>query len=369
MRLLTWRKSTFVVGLVSLAASAGCALIADLSQFNGYVAVDGGVSPGVDSSTGDDQSAGDDATTDEASSSDGSTHDGGDAVATGDGPATDTGPNPLGTSWCSVNVDDATMLCDDFDEGASDTALSFPRAQSWGHNDTAGEDGFNTADYAQGSAPRSLNVITPCAGPGAGCVPNYIQDQWISPNGLTSSPHGIVFSFALKIEDFDVNASDVSLVAVGNGSNWRLSIDYAGGATSNGNNQLLESTTNDAGVDTFNKTVIGFPDWTDPCTGGSDGGSPEAGDAGDGGICIGGWVNFQLMVDFVGTSAACAGSGGPCATLTYNGKNAFAGGAILASIAPPPIAAVQVVIGANYIQAPAQGMLLQYDNIKVEALP
>jgi len=30
---------------------------------------------------------------------------------------------------------------------------------------------------------------------------------------------------------------------------------------------------------------------------------------------------------------------------------------------------VQVVIGANYIQAPAQGMLLQYDNIKVEALP
>jgi hypothetical protein len=363
MRLLTRRRSTFVVGFVSLAASAGCSLIADLSQFNGYGAADGSA-PGVDSSSGDEQGQGDDTSPDQASSNDGPTHDG-EAGATGDGPVIDA-PNPLGTSWCSANFDDATLLCDDFDEGRADQFLTYPYGAVWSINQAGGTDGINRVDYAPGSAPFSMEVITACSTGTDGCQSAASQDQFTA---TVTAPSGVILSFALKIEDFDVTAGDVSLVTVGNGNfgggGWRLSLDYMGGAGSS-QNTFFEYFTFDGGADSYNKTLIEFPDFTDPCLSAGDGGVP---DAGDGGICVGGWVTIQIMADYIGTSAVCATTGGPCATITYNGQSAILGGGSVIAITPPSMPTTQVLLGANYIQTSAQAMHLQYDNIKVEALP
>jgi hypothetical protein len=384
MRLLIRRRVVLVIGSLS-AASAGCSILADLSQFNGYTDASAGDGGGLDSSS-DSPGVGPDEAGDEGSD-DGAARDAGDAavdgVAPGDAPGGDA-PNPLGTSWCSVNVDQATVLCADWDEGRADSYVTYEPCvgtgcsannQQWNLNQVGGTDGLDRADYALGSAPASLDIETVCTGgTGADCQSTTAsQLQFIQ---TVTAPHGVVFSFALKIPNFDLNATDVSLVTLGNGGDWRLSLDYAGGTNPNSDNQFLEIHTDDAGVSTITKTVISFPDFfTNPCLSSGDAGTEggvdpaDAGDAGDGGICIGGWINFEMMVDLLGTSATCVSSGGPCATVTYDGQNAIVGGGTVIPISPPTLASWQVLIGANYIQAPAQPMSLHYDNVKVEALP
>jgi hypothetical protein len=329
----------------------------------------------VDSSTADEQPAGNDTgTVDQATSStDGPAHDGGDAVAPGDGPPVDTGlPNPLGISWCSVNVDPATIFCDDFDEGRVDMYATDPPGAAISINQGGGAGGINKTDHSTGSAPASLDIITVCTGTSLGPLCQATASQYQYTYGV-QAPKGLIFSFDLKIEDFDVNAGDVSLVTIGNGSfaagGWRVSLDYAGGTGPSNNNQFLQYFIGDGGAATNIKTVIEFPDFTDPCND-DEGGAPEAGaDAGEGGICVGGWVTIQIMVDFFGTSDICVQSGGPCATITYNGESAIVGGGTIIPIDPPPMTTVDVLYGANYIQQPAKEMHLQYDNLKIDALP
>jgi hypothetical protein len=287
----------------------------------------------------------------------------------GDGPSIP--PNPLlGNSWCSANFNAATVLCDDFDQGRADYDLTYPYGAQWQQNKVGGSDALNATDHARGSAPDSLSVQTPCVGPESGCVASYSQEQLISPS--VPAPAGVIFSFAMKTTNFDVFADDVSIAVVDDGGDWRISLDYAGGNDPNSNNQFLEGHTLDGGANVVTRTVIGFPDFTDPCPSSGDAGGEGgamAADSGDGGICIGGWVTIQVMVDVLGTTAVCAASGGPCATLTYNGQNAILGGATIIPITPPSSPTMQVVIGANFIAGPAQAMLLQFDNIKVDALP
>jgi hypothetical protein len=397
MRRLTKRRAALVVlGLAATTASAGCALIADLSQFDGYVdaSTDGSVEAASDAPVADELPAIVD--TGSAETSDGGPDDagdGGDAPLTTDGPTGDA-PSLYGTSWCSTNIDEATVLCADFDERTTDKFETFPYGGAWLPNQLGGTDGIDRADFAVGSAPASVEIVTACtmATMTPGCITGgNTQEQLIT---TVTAPHGILFSYALKIEDFDLDASDVSTVVVANlpspsGSpDWQVSLDYKGGNNAGSDNQLLESHIDDAGGKTYAETAINFPDFTNQCLGGSDDGGDagstddeggaisDGGDGGDGasaadsGVCIGGWVNFQVMVDLVGTSAACTPSGGPCVTITYDGVNAIVGGGSVIPITPPvSVGTLQIIIGANYIQAPAQSMTLLYDNVKAEALP
>jgi hypothetical protein len=419
VRLIGGRSSALVAGLLA-AASASCALIADLNQFDGYatVAPEGSVEPGLDSSTGIDSPAGVDSPTgvdssagvdsstgvdssagvdsstgvdssagvdssggedrsvaddtgvdQDAPSGDGTAQDAADAADGPDGDGPSIPPNPLlGNSWCSVNFNNATVLCDDFDQGRPDNSLTFPYGGQWDQNKLGGSDAIDTTDHAPGSPPSSLDVHAACVGPQAPCEPSYAQEQFISPE--LSAPAGLILSFAVKSTNFDVTAGDVSIAVVGGASDWRLSLDYAGGNNPNSDNQFLEGHTLDGGASVNAKTVIAFPDFADPCeiTGDAGDGGGKAPDAGDGGICIGGWVTIQMVVDVVGTTAVCATTGGPCVTLTYDGQNAIVGGETVIPITPPPSATMKVVLGDNFIQGPAQAMLLQFDNIKVDAL-
>ena len=231
-------------------------------------------------------------------------------------------------------------------------------------NDLGGTDGVSKADHASGSAPASLLVLTSCAGPGSGCQPLETQVQLAA--GVTA-PHGVVFDFALKVASFDLNAPDVSLALVGDvAAPWHCSLDYAGGTGSNSANEFLETLTLDGGAQQFHETTIGWPSFTDTCASG-DGGTTDAADAGDGRYSDG-WVNVEMRIDLVGASPVCAGS--PCATVSYDGHNALVGGAASIPITPPAsLSSLQIAIGPNYIQAPAQSMAFEYDNVKVEALP
>src|ERR1700733_12764932 len=158
MRRVTRRSAAVLIGLASAGASAGCALIADLSQFNGYVdaaASDGSVESSTDSRAPDELPAIGDTGAAVDAGEGGSPEDAADAdtaTALADGAASDA-PNPLGASWCSANVDKATVLCADFDERSSDKFLTFPYGSSWTPNDQGGTDGLDRADYALGSGP------------------------------------------------------------------------------------------------------------------------------------------------------------------------------------------------------------------------
>jgi hypothetical protein len=154
---------------------------------------------------------------------------------------------------------------------------------------------------------------------------------------------------------------------------WSTSLVFTGGV--NGTSRLLTFRSNDAGG-SYDNTPFEWPSFTDTCAATSDGAPSEGGGVGaDGGAatdsgdgdCSTGWVNMVLTDDLVGSTPACGGI--PCATLTFNDANAFSLGAVSTPIPASISSGVSILIGANYIGAPAQPMGLEYDNVIVEALP
>jgi hypothetical protein len=356
---LTSGRARLVLVLLA-GVSGGCALLADLSQFDGDVnavsdaaGADEADSSAPDGGQGSDGTQASD-TPGSDTASEGQADAGGEGAADSHAPDADGGPNPLlGTSFCSLNVDPGTLLCADYDQGRADNFLTFPIEGQWSPYQNGGTTGINRADFAPGSAPASLIVQTVCTGTTTGCTPGFTQDQFTAS---VTAGTGVIFSLALKILNFDLKATDVSLFDVAT-PEWRVSLDLAGGP--GGNNDLLEFHPDDAGNSGPSLgSPIDFPSFTGPC---DDGGADDA-DV-DAGCSV--WVDVVMTIDLVGKTASCAGS--PCITLTYDGQNAIVGG--IASISPLVGQTLTMLIGANYIQAPAEPMILEYDNVKVEALP
>ena len=403
------RRRWLVVAVLA-GASAGCSLIADLSQFDGYVdaATDGGGGKEVgidkDTSMGSEESTletGTDDASDAGPAGDGASPADADASIVAD--VNTDAPSILGNSWCSQNFDDSTVLCADFDEPriSNDTFLTYPYGGQWMVHDFGGTDGLDRVDYAPGSAPNALEVVTQCttATPTAGCVTGYTQEQLID---TVVAPHGVIFSYAVKIENYDLDASSVSApVIVGSiptgAPRSPIGIFFARLPWRQQRGQR--------------KPDCSRPTWTTPAprrtrrppspsptspiraSGGSrdDGGDRQAPSAPTRAAGMRRALPAPTRARWTAAMAAPASAAGstswpqwiswerpprarwpaaPASRSPTTARPPFRTEQSSPRSAPPnPAGGIQIVIGANYIQAPAQAMTLLYDNVKVEALP
>jgi hypothetical protein len=221
-----------------------------------------------------------------------------------------------GGTWCATHVSSITVDCHDFDEGRSASAgFTSNYFSSVFANVTM-------AAFAPGSAPSALLITTPLLATGA----NAAFEQF---NDTVSFHDKIELSFALKIANYDSAAPDVSLFRVSYEDNsWAESLD-------------------------FQQVAANFIETASPPDGGSYRGTHTAAQP----STVTDWTNVDVLYDFVGHTV----------TLSYNGIAVVTDQAIQNLSAGTPSIFVQV--GLNFLQAPAQSMMIYYDNILLQTPP
>jgi hypothetical protein len=301
---------------------AGCSLVADLGNFDGaHLAADAGgtrTHPGLDATdTASDSDSDSDSSGYVADAGVEDANDGAAAIlldageAGRDSAADASTAQDAGGPWCMRMASSTASFCRDFD---SDDTLAYNAGWDnfWTTSDCAS---LAASDYA--SPPRSLLLSTPALAAGA----NAEQEQF---DIYVSFKKLIQLQFALKLENFDQSAGDVSLVRVAYQSNrWWVSLDFqqSGGF-------LLESTVGDGGALSQAQHPIAQPP-------------------------LGVWTTVSLTVDLAGEVVS----------LSYDGTPILTSEAITAPVESNP--ALDITLGMNYLGPPAQPMQIYYDNILV----
>ncbi|GEM_PF-3924538 len=221
-----------------------------------------------------------------------------------------------GGTWCATHVSSITIDCHDFDEGRSASA-GF--ASNYFSSVFAN---VTTAAFAPGSAPSALLITTPLLAAGA----NAAFEQF---NDTVPFHDKLELSFALKIVNYDSAAPDVSLLRVSYEDNsWAESLD-------------------------FQQVAANFIETASPPDGGTYRGIHTAAQP----STLTDWTNVDVLYDFAGHTV----------TLSYNGVAVVTDQAI--QNLAPGTPSIFVQVGLNFLQAPAQSILIYYDNILLEAPP